>query len=170
MQSHYPQPKPIVASVSISGGGIPKLPVERVRITKAGLEGDGHNHEKHNRPAQAVCLQDAELLEDLYREGFPLAYGTIGENLTVRHLGVQRLSVGTLLYFSGGVILELTKERKPCYVLDAIDPRLKDAIQGRCGFYAQVLKEGIIAPGDTIDYVLPASWDVQKSLMEAIKG
>ncbi len=52
--------------------------------------------------------------------------------------------------FSGGVILELTKIRKPCYVLDAIDPRLKEVIIGRCGFYAKVLQEGLINTGDNI--------------------
>ena len=52
--------------------------------------------------------------------------------------------------FSDGVILELTKIRKPCYVLDAIDPRLKEVIIGRCGFYAKVLQEGLINTGDNI--------------------
>ena len=60
------------------------------------------------------------------------------------------MSVGTILAFEGGVILELTKERKPCYVLDAIDPRLKEEIIGRCGFYAKVLQEGLIKPGESI--------------------
>ena len=71
--------------------------------------------------------------------------------MTVRHLSVQSLPVGTLLEFEGGVVLELTKERKPCYVLDAIDPRLKDAIINRCGFYARVVQEGIIRTGETIE-------------------
>ena len=158
MQSNVSGRQPTIVSVSISRGGIPKISVNSVRVTKTGLEGDGHNHEKHNRPTQAVCLQDAELLDDLYREGYPLSYGTIGENLTVRHLHVQSLSPGTTLHFSGGVILELTKERKPCYVLDSIDPRLKEAIVGRCGFYAQVLREGTLSLGETIhcNLLLPA--------------
>ena len=43
-----------------------------------------------------------------------------------------------------------TKRRKPCYVLDAIDPRLKDVIVGRCGFYAKVLKTGRLRAGESI--------------------
>ena len=142
---------PQVAAVCISGGGIPKLPQVSVPVTFAGLAGDGHHHAKHNNPLQAVCLQDLEILEDLTKEGFALKPGTTGENLTVRDLKVNHLGVGTILEFSGGVVLELTKERKPCYVLDAIDPRLKEAIAGRCGFYAKVLREGLIQAGESIE-------------------
>ena len=148
---HEPALVPQVAAVCISGGGIPKLPQASVPVTFAGLAGDGHDHAKHNTPLQAVCLQDIEVLDDLAKEGFRLKPGTTGENLTVRRLKVNHLEAGTILKFSGGVVLELTKERKPCYVLDAIDPRLKEVIAGRCGFYAKVLREGLIQAGDIIE-------------------
>ena len=142
--------KPAVVSINISQGGIPKLPIDSVYVTPAGLKGDGHNHEKHKSPLQAVCLQDWELIEELKSEGFPLSPGMIGENLTVHRLHLQTLPVGAVLEFSRGVVLELTKPRNPCYVLDAIDPRLKSAIVGRCGFYAKVLKEGRVLVRETI--------------------
>ena len=141
---------PQVTAVCISGGGIPKLPQPLAEISFTGLKGDGHNHTKHNNPLQAVCLQDEELLWQLRAEGFPLNQGTIGENVTMRNTDVQKMPIGTVLEFEGGVVLELTKERKPCYVLDAIDPRLKEVIVGRCGFYARVLREGVIKPGEII--------------------
>ena len=102
-------------------------------------------------------LEDAEKLEELSREGFPLSSGTTGENLTVKNLNLNSLSIGTILELSGGVILELTKIRKPCYVLDAIDTRLKDVIVGRCGLYAKVLKEGVIKAHETIQVKEPAN-------------
>ena len=139
-----------VVAINVSAGGIPKLPVRSVWINAGGLDGDTHHHEKHNNPLQAVCLWDVELMEDLRQEGFPLGCGTIGENLTVCNCHIQKLLPGTILQFSKGVILELTKERKPCYVLDSIDPRLKEAILGRCGYYARVLKEGILEAGEII--------------------
>ena len=145
--------KPSVVSINISPGGIPKLPVSSIHVTQMGLVGDGHNHEKHKSPLQAVCLQDLELIEELRREGFPLTSGVIGENLTVNNLCIQKLPAGTVLEFSRGVVLELTKPRNPCYVLDAIDLRLKSAIAGRCGFYARVLKEGKLQVGETIRVV-----------------
>ncbi len=140
---------PQVVAVCTSGGGIPKLARPFVEVNSAGLKGDGHNHAKHNTPMQAVCLQDIEALEELSAEGFTLSCGTTGENLTIRHGRVNQLPVGTILEFEGGVVLELTKIRKPCYVLDAIDPRLKEVIIDRCGIYARVVQEGIIKAGES---------------------
>ncbi len=149
---------PHIISINISRGGIPKLPVDSVRITMAGLAGDGHNHEKHRTPLQAVCLQDSETLEGLTQEGFPLSSGMTGENLTVKNLHVNTLPPGTILEFVNGVVLELTKVRKSCYVLDTIDPRLKEVITGRCGLYAKVLKEGVIRKEETIHVRKPAGY------------
>jgi len=147
---------PYVLSINISSGGIPKFPVDSIEVTLFGLMGDGHNHEKHRTPLQAVCLQDIETLDGITREGFALSSGTTGENLTVRNLHVNSLPLGTILEFTNGVILELTKVRKPCYVLDAIDPRLKDVITGRCGLYAKVLKEGMIKKDEIIHVRKPS--------------
>jgi MOSC domain-containing protein YiiM len=144
-----------VLSVNISKGGIPKIPVESARVTLHGLEGDGHNHAKHDRLTQGVCLQDSEKLEELSREGYPLKPGTAGENLTVENLAVNRLPVGTRLKFEGGVLLEITRERPTCYVMDQINPNLKEAARGRHGMYAKVLEEGILRAGETIDAVPP---------------
>lgn len=156
MGSHYTVP-PYVVSINISKGGIPKLPIGSIYVSAKGLEGDGHNHEKHYRPGQAVSLQDIERLEELCREGYLLNRGATGENLTVRNLHVNRLPVGTVLKFSGGVVLELTKVRTPCYVLDSIHPKLKEDILGRCGFYAQVVTEGVLRTGEIIEVIQPAS-------------
>ena len=145
---------PRVVSVNISSGGIPKLPQECAEVTPVGLLGDAHDHEKHNTPMQAVSLLDLEDLADLRdEESWDLPPGAVGENLTVEGLSVDELRVADRLRFSGGVEVELTKVRKPCYVLDAIDPRVKDVIHGRCGFYARVLTTGSIAPGETIEVV-----------------
>lgn len=142
--------KPFIHSINISKGGIPKHPIDSVHITKTGLEGDGHNHEKHKDPIQAVCLQDLEKLEEFNQKGYSLKSGTTGENLTVCRLNVGGLPLGTVLKFSGGVVLELSKVRKPCYVLDAIHPRLKEDIAGHCGMYAKVVQEGIIHVHETV--------------------
>lgn len=144
---------PVVISINISKGGIPKLPVSSIRLTVFGLEGDGHNHEKHRTPMQAVCLQDIEKLNGLEKEGYPVEAGTTGENLTMSGLHVNHLPIGTILRFSGGVVIELTKVRKPCYVLDAIHPKLKEDIAGRCGLYAKVLHEGMLHIGDRVESV-----------------
>ena len=146
-----------MVSVNISGGGIPKLPVEMARVLSAGLQSDRHNHEKHNTPLQAISIIDVEDLDDLRAEGFDVHPGATGENITVRNLNVDALNVGDRLRFSGGVELELTKVRQPCYVLDAIDPQLKKAIIGRCGFLAKVVGEGELRAGEEIKVIALAA-------------
>jgi MOSC domain-containing protein YiiM len=148
-------PDPMVVSINVSEGGIPKLPVESIFVGQAGLQRDGHHHEKHRRPEQAVCLQDIEKLEEMSALGYALGPGTTGENLTVRNLDVNNLPLGTILEFSSGLRIELTKVRKPCYVLDQIHPQLKVDILGRCGAYARVLQEGFVHVHDPIRVVKP---------------
>jgi MOSC domain-containing protein YiiM len=142
---------PTVIAVNISDGGIPKRPVEVGMVQVGGIVGDAHDHDKHNTPVQALCLIDVEDLDDLRVEGFDVAPGATGENLTVRGLSVDELSIGDVLRFSGGVEAEISKRRKPCYVLDAISPDLKDAIRDRCGMYACVRRAGEIRAGETIE-------------------
>jgi MOSC domain-containing protein YiiM len=138
-----------VLAVSISEGGIPKRPVSTATVVRTGIVGDGRNHAKHIRPDRAISLFDLEILERLVCEGFPLTPGAAGENLTVSGLHVQEMLPGTVLKI-GDVTLKLEQPRKPCYVLDSIDPRLKEAIVGRCGYLASVVREGTIAPGMAI--------------------
>ena len=145
---------PKIISINISSGGIPKLPVDSIRVTTAGLEGDGHNHAKHDSPIQAVCIQDIEKLNELSQVDYILSPGKAGENLTVENLHSNSLPIGTLLQFSGGVLLEISKVRKPCYVMDAIHSRLKDDALGRHGMYARVLKEGVLTTGETIAVII----------------
>lgn len=146
-----------IISINVSSGGIPKLPQLSVRVRTDGLEGDGHNHAKHNTPLQAVCIQDLEKLEELNQSGYSLTPGQAGENLTVKDLHVNRLPLGTVLEFSGGVIMEISKVRKPCYVMDAIHSRLKEDAVGRHGMYAKVLKEGTLSIGETISVIKSAT-------------
>lgn len=140
-----------VLAVCVSPGGIPKLPVERAEVRERGLDGDGRDHEKHDKPVRAVLIQDEEMIDELRAEGYDIGWGSMGENLTVRGLGVQKMSPGRQLRFSGGVVLELTEVRRPCFVLDAIDPKLKEDVVGRAGFLTRVVTPGIIRPGETID-------------------
>ena len=141
---------PVVVSVNLSDGGIPKGPVSVGTVVSGGLSGDAHDHEKHNTPLQALSLIDLEDLDALRGEGFDVFPGATGENLTVAGLDVDSLAVGDRLLFSGGVIAELTKIRKPCFVLDTIDPHLKEEIVGRCGMYAKVVNQGRLRAGETI--------------------
>jgi MOSC domain-containing protein YiiM len=140
-----------VVAVNISPGGIPKLPVDDIFVIDDGLVGDGRAHAKHLKPTRAVSLLDEEIVDALREEGYAVGPGVMGENLTVRDLGLQRLAVGARLRFCGGVEIELTELRKPCFVLDSINPALKTAVLGRFGFMAKVITGGVLRCGASIE-------------------
>ncbi|MBI1825192.1 MAG: MOSC domain-containing protein [Planctomycetes bacterium] len=139
-----------IVAVNISKGGIPKHSVMSAHVGIDGVDGDFHEHEKHRRIDRAVTIQDVELLDEIGKDGFTLSPGLMGENLTVRGLDVQHLLPGDRLLVADGPHLELTRVRKPCYVLDQIDPKLKDAVVGRCGFLARVIVPGNVRVGQGI--------------------
>ena len=138
-----------IVAVNISAGGIPKGNVGQAEVTAQGLGGDAA-HEKHRRPHRSVTILDVELLDQLVAEGYAVGPGIMGENLTVRGLNVQRLSVGDRLHFEHGPVLELTEPRKPCYVLDAVHPQLKETVVGRCGYLCRVIQSGTFHVGQQI--------------------
>lgn len=152
MSASSSQTVPRVVAVCTSAGGVPKSQRLDAEVCVEGIRGDLHTHDKHNRPDRALSLFDLEVLQQLIEEGFPLKPGIIGENLTVEALHVQELPAGTLLEI-GDVIIRLEEPRKPCYVLDVIDPRLKDVVVGRCGYMASVVRCGLIRPGMTISRI-----------------
>lgn len=146
-----------VISINISQGGIPKLPVSEATVTVDGIVGDGHAHEKHIKPTRALSLLDEETIETLKKEGYAVGPGIMGENLTVRDLNLEGLSSGTRLVFAGGVTIELTDPRKPCFTLDPIDKRLQYVVIGRFGFMARVVTPGLLQTGAAITVQQPIS-------------
>lgn len=142
-----------IVSINIGPGGIPKQPVERCNVTFTGLENDWHNHEKHRSPNVAVSFLDIEDLDDFVNEGFEVYPGAMAENVTVRGMNVDALEVGDRLRFPSGLEVEITKRRRPCYVLDPISPDMKTKCVGRCGMMAKVLTPGELRVGDVIEVV-----------------
>ena len=141
----------VVVAVCVSSGGVPKLRVDEVMLDEDGLIGDGHNHEKHRRTDRAISIQDVELVEEIATEGYPVGPGIMGENLTVQGLDVQGTAPGDRLAFEGGPLLEVASIRKPCYVLDAIHPDLKEVVVGRCGVLCRVIRTGVLRPGQRVE-------------------
>lgn len=147
----------VLVAINVSRGGIPKLTVPGVEVVESGLVGDGRAHSKHNTLTRSISLLDEEVLGDLRREGYPVGPGVLGENLTVRGLRGCEVAVGTCLRFAGGVEIELTEARKPCFILDAVDPRLKDVTVGRIGWMARVVRPGRLTAGETVEAEGPRS-------------
>jgi len=156
---------PEIIQVSLSRGGVPNRAVPQAMITSLGLEGDAWAHPHiHGGPDQRVLIITAEVVDDLAARGFPVFYGALGENLTVRRLSLNSLRAGQT-WRAGDALLELTKVRKPCTTLDVYahaDGRpiqkeiFDDAVKrgdhdsplwARSGFYALVRRPGMVSPG-----------------------
>ncbi len=141
-----------VVQISISSGGLPKLPVSEARATPFGIAGDLCAHPAiHGGPEKALLLVAEETIEEFKARGYPLFPGALGENITTRGLDPRQLRPGQRLRVGGQVEIELTTLREPCSTLDIYGRELKREIEGpAAGFYAAVLRSGLIHPGDII--------------------
>lgn len=158
---------PHIVQLSISSGGLPKLPILGGLITVAGLAGDRHAHPKfHGGPKQAILLIAAETIDALKLQGFPVYYGALGENITTRGLDTHALQIGDKLR-AGTAVLQITKPRAPCAQLNVYGPGIHAAIYearvkardssspfwSLSGLYAEVLEEGEVHPNDQVEVV-----------------
>ena len=146
----------VVASLNRSDGGVPKLPVERVRVTVDGMEGDRQRNLKHHGgPDRALCLYSADLIEALQSEGHAVVAGSIGENVTISGLDWRLLQPGVAMAI-GPIEIELTAFALPCRNIGGsfqwrrssrVSPRTHP---GEARVYARVRTEGIVAVGDPV--------------------
>ena len=146
-----------VVQVSVSGGGVPKLPVERARVSTLGLEGDGHRENTvHGGPHRAVCLFGMEVIERLQAEGHPIVAGGAGENLTTRGIEWSTLPIGSIISVGGELVLELAASTTPCKTQTSnfsdsnFNRILIDRHPSDSRMYARVVREGHATVGDSI--------------------
>lgn len=144
----------VVEQVSVSPGGVPKLPVLRAAVTAQGVSGDRQATRRHHgRPWQAVCLWSAEVVDALAVEGHPIGYGSAGENLTVRGLPWAAVRPGARVLV-GSALVEVTAYAIPCrknaqWFADGRFRRMAQEVSpGRSRVYARVVVDGVVAPGD----------------------
>ena len=162
-----------VLQVSVSPGGLPKLPVGRARVGRQGLDGDRHREDTiHGGPYRAVCLFGIEAIERLRAEGHPVEPGGVGENLTTVGVNWSTLPAGTRVRVGRDVLLELVSPAMPC------DTQRPNFLRGEVNrisinlhpadsrMYARVLAEGEVRPGDPIALLAPAAGsDIETHLL-----
>jgi MOSC domain-containing protein YiiM len=154
-----------ILQINVSSGGVPKQALPEALVTALGVEGDGHAHpEIHGGPDRAVLLVTAEGIEELTALGFPLTYGSLGENLTTQGIGRREWRVGQRWRIGADVVIEITKRRAPCPTLNVYGPGIQAAIYdaltrdgdpaspkwGLSGIYASVVSPGVVRTGDSI--------------------
>ncbi|MEO8251484.1 MAG: MOSC domain-containing protein [Chloroflexota bacterium] len=148
-----------VASVNVSHGGVPKLPVEEQWVGNMGLADDGHNEPEpmHGGPEQAVSLYSMEAIARVAAEGHTAFPGAYGENLTLEGIELDSITTGDRLAIgNAGLVIELTKRAEPCQTIAhwfvgrriaRINSRLRPA---DARWYARVITEGPVRTGDAV--------------------
>ncbi|MDQ0457292.1 MOSC domain-containing protein [Rhizobium paknamense] len=149
--------------------------VEKITLLAGkGVEGDAHCGEtvKHRSrvkidPSQPnlrqVHLIHGELIDALQAQGFPVAPGVMGENITTRNIDLLNLPRGAKLIV-GQAVMEVTGLRNPCAQLDTYSKGLTAAVLDRdeqghlirkAGIMAIVLQGGDVRVNDEITVELP---------------
>jgi ferredoxin-NADP reductase/MOSC domain-containing protein YiiM len=140
--------------------GIYNEPVTgRVMVRKLNVDGDGQADLKvHGGVYKAVYIYDIENIR-YWRKVLnrnDLTYGHFGENFTVEGMPDDRIHIGDVFRI-GGVLLEVTQPRVPCFKLeikmDLPGFSRQFLASGRLGFYCRVMEEGEVGAGDAIERI-----------------
>ncbi|MEU6916642.1 MOSC domain-containing protein [Streptomyces olindensis] len=141
-----------------------------------GVEGDVHagvTVKHRSRVAQdptqpnlrQVHLMHEELFAEVAADGFEVAPGELGENITTAGIDLLGLPTGTLLRIGDSAVLEVTGLRNPCLQIDAFRDGLLKRVVGRdeagnvvrkAGIMSVVREGGVVRPGDRIEAEPPA--------------
>lgn len=135
--------------------GLPKRPVDRAIVKRAGLVGDlnrWRHKEAHDDAAMAVRLMPIETIQELNGEGWPIKPENNGENFTTAGIPYDAF-VAQARYRIGTTVLIITKACDPCSNLHHPlrgQGHVKTIYQRR-GWYASVEQEGEVLKGDAIE-------------------
>ena len=139
--------------------GLPKVLVPFAQVLYHGILGDFNRYreEKHNgRLDRALLLMPLEMIAVLNEEGWPIQPGDIGENITTKGIVYSDYFTGAR-YRLGEIEIEISELATPCENLKLLPyigqerwPECRKAMMGRRGWYARVLKEGVIHQNDEI--------------------
>ncbi len=149
-----------VVQVSISKGGVPKLPILEGEVGTLGVAGDVQaNPQVHGGPERALCLYAIEVIESLAAEGHPIFAGAVGENITTRGLDWNRVVPGSRFRIGGTIEIEVTRYTTPCdtnerFFAEGDFMRMSQNLYpGSSRVYAKVLNGGTVRPGDAIEAI-----------------
>jgi MOSC domain-containing protein YiiM len=155
--------------------GFSKQRCDSITVIKGlGVDGDAHAGERVQHlsrvradPSQPnlrqVHLIHQELFDELAENGFAVAPGDLGENVTTCGVALLALSRDTLLHIGGEVVLRVTGLRNPCSQIEAFLPGLlqqvaKKTSRGvvrKAGIMSVVVHGGVVRPCDPIRIEAP---------------
>jgi MOSC domain len=172
-----PLPAPQVVAVHSSARhDFSKAPQDTIELLAGwGVRGDSHGGvtvQHRSRVAQdptqpnlrQVHLLQCELFDVLRGQGFDVAPGQLGENISTRGVDLLALPENAELHIGADVMLRITGLRNPCAQIDRFQRGLMAAVLARAADGALIRKAGVMAvvlvggwvrPGDGLRVVLP---------------
>jgi molybdopterin adenylyltransferase len=129
--------------------GTVKNPVQSIRLTRQGIDGDAHAGDWH-RQVSLLGMESIEKMEPA--AGRKLKFGEFAENITTRGYPlVQMRPLDRLM--AGELVLEVTQIGKKCHGdTCAIFRQNGDCVMPREGIFCRVLHGGALHPGDWLEY------------------
>ncbi|WP_439599056.1 MOSC domain-containing protein [Falsiroseomonas sp.] len=167
----------VVAVAASAGHDFSKPVQDRITLLAGlGVQGDAHcgvlvKHRSRvkanpNQPnLRQLHLIPAERLASLREQGFGVAPGALGENVTTEGVDLFALPRGTRLHLGESAVVEVTGLRNPCHQLDSFQKGLMKAtlerapdgtLLLRAGIMAVVIEGGELTAGDAVRVELPA--------------
>ena len=148
-----------VTGLHISGGGVPKTPVNAVNVTSNGCQGDDQADKKHHGGKnKAICLFQQEILDSLSVNGHPISPGSTGENILIKGIKIGSISIGTCLSI-GDVEVIVTQDAPPCKTIrnSFVDGEFNKISHRKnpnfTRWYASVTLPGTIRVGDVVELI-----------------
>lgn len=169
-------PPTIIALAVSPDHAFSKAPAQSITLLQGlGVEGDAHcgptvKHRSRvaidpTRPnLRQVHLIHAELLDALNAQGFDIAPGQLGENVTTRGIELLALPTGTRLRLGPQAVVEITGLRNPCAQIEqfrkgalaaVLDRDATGKLIRKAGVMGIVVAGGVVSTGDAIGIDLP---------------
>jgi MOSC domain-containing protein YiiM len=151
-----------VASVNVSHGGVPKRPIPGGWVDRLGLEADAHEEPEpvHGGLNQAISIYSLESIARVAADGHAAFPGAFGENLDLLGIELDAMRAGDRLHIGdSGLVLELTARAEPCqtiahWFVERRIARISSKVNpADARWYASVVSEGRMAPGDRVEVV-----------------
>lgn len=120
-------------------------------IVNHGIEGDAHAGNWHRQ----VSLLSYDKVVEFNKRGAGVDHGAFGENLVVEGIDFRGLPVGSI-FSVGTAKLRMTQIGKECHSHCAIFHRVGECIMPREGVFAEVIQEGTVQIGDSLQVELPS--------------
>ena len=123
-------------------------------LSKNGFQGDEHYYKGHGGLDKAVCIYSVDHYPYWEEKFGSIAEDSMfGENLTVQGLTEEDVHVGDIYEF-GDAVIQITEPRGPCHIIakrygDKTIPLIMQQT-GWTGYYARVLKEGMVSSGNIL--------------------